>query len=249
MSNELKFYEERLHERDLPNINGQYRKGARYSCQDWYGNKLVLDRPRTYFGEAFTAVKPDELTFNTKTIFDYVDNQVREFIKRLLIIVPDSNLELDKLQVFIQRNYGHPDIHNRTGSSVYVYEDDGNTKTEGFHYDIFWALPFSDRNRDLEYAVSNKYGNLCDAVVFKLEFNERIHDGEISFRYFSLYFNGIMTEEVHDKKIDTRIDCNNENMSINSIITLENLFRVGKKLIEYRQDEELLRKATLAFEQ
>jgi len=246
MKNKLKFYEEKMNEKDLLNINGQQPIWMRNADQDRYGNNLVFHKERTYFGEFLTTVKQEELLYNPKTIFNYVDTQVREFLKRLLVIVPDSNLELDKLQVFIKKTYGYPDIDNRN-SNVYVYEDDGNTGTEGFRYDICWALPLSDRNRDLEYAVINGYA--CDSVVFKLKFDERIHDSRISSRFFSLYFNGVMSEDVHGKKNETRIDYNNDNMSMNSIITAENLFGIGKKLIEYKQDEELLRKATLAFEQ
>jgi len=244
-----KFYEERMHENKLPNINGQYRKGIIYGDQDRYGNKFEFHKERTYFGEFFTTVKPEELLHNPKTIFNYLNNQIQEFLKRLLMIVPDLNLELDNLQVFIQRAYGHPDVKNSRNSSIYIYEDDGNTRTEGFQYDIYFVLPLSSRNNDLEYAVSNEYANSCDSIVFKLSFTERIYDSNISSRFFSLYFNGAMSEEVHGKKIENRIDYNNDNMTLNSIITQENLFRVGKKLIEYKQDEELLKKATLAFEQ
>lgn len=245
MSENVKFFEKRMHEREMPNKNGQYRRGMKYGYQDWYGNELVFHKERTYFGNDLTSVNPEELTDNPKTVFDYLDNQVREFLKRLAMIVPDAALNLDALQVFIKRKYGHPDVNR--GNAVYTYEDDGNTRTEGFHFNIYWVLPLSNRNEFLESAVQDGY--VRDAIVFKLEFDERIHDSEISSRFFSLYFYGVMSEEVHGEKINPRIDYNNDNMTMNSIINPENLFRVGKKLIEYKQDESLLAKARLAFEQ
>ncbi len=84
--------------------------------------------------------------------------------------------------------------------------------------------------------------------MFSLTFTERIHDSNISSRFFSLHFFGIASEEVHGKEIDSRIDYNNDNMVLNSIITYENLYRVAKKMIEYNQDRELLIKAQQAFE-
>lgn len=237
-----KFYEERMHEHDLPNKKGQYIKRVRFENQDWYGNELVIHKERTYFGDVATSIMPGELQDNPKTIFEYLDNQIREFLERLTMIVPDKNLTLDNLKVFIIRKYGHPDIKDI--STVYTYEDDGETRTEGFHFDIYWVLPLSDRNELLENAVLNGY--VRDAIVFKLKFDERIHDSQISNRFFSLYFYGVMPKEVHEDK--SRIDYNNNNMTLNSIITPENLFRVAKKLVEYKQDKALLDKAYEVFE-
>lgn len=166
-------------------------------------------------------------------------------MERLAIIAPNINLNLDAIQVFIKRDYVHPNINR--GNGVCIFEDDGDTRTEGFQYNIFWVLDLKAKNRDLEYEVLN--GCADSAIVFNLTFGERMHDSDISSRFFSLYFYGISVGENCRKKVDYRIDYNNENMTMNSIINPENLFRLSKKLIEYKQDEELLKKALSAFSQ
>jgi len=121
---------------------------------------------------------------------------------------------------------------------VYVYEDDGETQTEGFHFDIYWVLPLTNR----EYSASAVHNKLVhEAIMFKLDFDERIHDSQISSRFFSLYFCGIFKEP-------QRIDYNNDNMTLNSIITPINLFKITKKLIEYKKDKDLLNSVYEVFD-
>lgn len=234
-----KFYEEQLHEKKLANKHGQFLRGSRYCDQDWYGNELVLHTERTYFGDDRAYLTSDQLTDNPKKIFDYTNVQITEFLERLQLLVPDGNIDINKMQTIIEKTYGHPDVYNHY-KNVYVYEDDGNTRTEGFQYKIYWVIPLSERNPYLDSAILNDFA--VDVIYFSMEFTERIHDSEINSRFFTLKFNGIEND-------NERIDMNNDNMTINSIITPMNLFKVGKKLVTFRQDETLLKKAYEVFEQ
>ncbi len=127
----------------MTNKKGQHRRGAKYGSQDWYGNDFVVHSQRTYFGDPISYLAPNDLKDNPKVIFEYLNNQVTEFIKRLATIVQGIDPTLSNLQVFIRRAYGNPDDK----SSVYAYEDDGNTRTEAFSYMIRWVLPLNDEKK------------------------------------------------------------------------------------------------------
>lgn len=100
-----------------------------------------------------------------------------------------------------------------------VYENDGNTTTDGYSYKVYWAFSLStDKSVDIFY-LQNEMQEQC--LYFEYKQTERIRDHIAnSLRFLTLYMCGV--EFPGSKGIVKRIDYNNDNMEVNSIINVSN---------------------------
>ena len=227
-------------ERDLPNNKGQLRKGSRMSNQDFYRNSLILHTEKTYRGDNTIHVEnPTSADFsgNALTIFNYLDEQVKAFFADICSISP-CKFAPSFIQTFLRRKY------NETGD----FEDDGETKTEGFEYKIYWAVPLGKNDGKICNALSA--GLHRDSIYFTVSFDERIHDGCISNRFLYLYcdFTSNFSPEHHSKDAPLRIAYNNDNMPLGSIFTPLSLYFIAKNLNAYLENRTLYEQACGLFE-
>lgn len=128
--------------------------------------------------------------------------------------VLNNHLDYDELkepQIFIIRE------------KIDVYEDDGNTQTEGYKYIVYWCFPYI--NVDDEVSISR----ICNSSIemwphnllfFKYESVERITDNSYnSGRFFALY----VTEEPKRVTSNTCIASYNDNYKLKAMLSFENL--------------------------
>lgn len=99
-----------------------------------------------------------------------------------------------------------------------AFEDDGNTKADGYNYKVIWAYSFDKHNPNLNY-IQNDIQEDC--LYFEYENSERIRDHKLSGnRFLSLYLCGHKHPSCNE--LVERIDYNNDNYELTSIINAQN---------------------------
>lgn len=144
--------------------------------------------------------------------------------------------KLSKPQIYITR------------STCTVYEDDGNTPTCGYKYDVYWLFPYANVNRtidinDFKYSESESYMWPNCLLFFKLTMTERISDHK---RGISYAFKEYITEEDGIKNNNLFFSSYNENHKLNALLNVEDIYICTKKINEVYS--RLLFKQTLLDE-
>ena len=112
-----------------------------------------------------------------------------------------------------------------------VFEDDGNTKTEGYKYKAIWAYSYGRYNINSLY-IQNNMQEEC--IYFEYENSERIRDHEVQEnRFLSLYF--CDHEYPGCDGLVKRIDYNNNNYELTSIINNQNAATCTLKIKEAKR--------------
>ena len=119
----------------------------------------------------------------------------------------------------------------------YAFEDDGNTKTDGYKYKVIWAYSFGKYNPSLAY-IQN--GIQEDCLYFEYENSERIRDHQpTENRFLSLYLCGPNYPSCNE--VVERIDYNNSNYELTSIINAQNAATCTLKIKDIQKRRALER--------
>lgn len=136
-----------------------------------------------------------------------------EEIRKFMILV-DSRLDEDDQYCgemsFIQRQDGT------------AYEDDGNTQTPGYVYEAYWCFQLNPNTSFKTYGIFGEFIYQEECLFFKYTDAERVidHKADGRLRSFELNFCGI--KQPHETSALKRIDYNNNNYDLTSIITIQN---------------------------
>ena len=160
-----------------------------------------------------------------------VDEKIRKFLKLL-----NSEFSLDHqipiLETIITRE------------NHYVYEDDGNTRTDGFKYDVYWIFPIGQNIEPRNYYYYRIINNLaCNCLYFHYEDKERIRDKKSngSGRFLSLYISVEKLEyPLSEDKEVKRISYENDNYKLGWCINYLNAMNCILEIKEYQKREDLL---------
>jgi hypothetical protein len=147
-------------------------------------------------------------------------------------LLDEMKLDLDKMCFEILRKDG------------YAYKNDGNTRCDGYDYKVLWAIDLTGKQiKNSDYFFRGWYQN---AIYFIYEQTERIFDHKATrLRVFSLYVSGTETRN-HDKFIN-RIDYNNDNMQLTSIINHFNAAECLKAIKENIEFNNLVKSLEKEF--
>lgn len=162
-----------------------------------------------------------------------VDEKIRKFLKLL-----NSEFSLDHQIPIIETII--------TRENHYVYEDDGNTRTDGFKYDVYWICPIGQNIEPRNYYYFRIINNLaCNCLYFHYEDKERIRDKKSNGRdrYLSLY---ISVEEfeylLSDDGEINRISYENDNYKLGWCINYQTAMNCILKIKDFNKKEDLIRR-------
>ena len=156
------------------------------------------------------------------------DRKIRQFIELINTELPEEH-KLPNPKMHIHRYKGE------------AFEDDGNTKTAGYDYKIYWNCPVDKETIDISEKLM-LLNCISNSLYFCYEDRERIRDKYSNGhnRFLSLY---ISIEELsRDKSKTQRIDYNNDNYELTSIVNYNNASICILKLKEFFKQRELVAK-------
>lgn len=174
---------------------------------------IVKMPKRIYQGDKIKTIELDEIkSEGVKEKIQTYEEKIASFVSVLNQILPPEHRLDEANRLFeIKRTYGE-------SSS---FEDDGDTRAEGFDYNVIWG--YSLPNTVLEsWRLQNELQEKC--LYFVLETAERIHDNKgRRYHFFSMNLAG---HEGYREKGKKRIDHENENYKKGSILNKFNLATV-----------------------
>lgn len=162
-----------------------------------------------------------------------VDKKIRKFVK-LLNTEFSVYHQIPILDTIITRE------------NHYVYEDDGNTRTDGFKYNVYWICPIGQNNEPRNYYYYHIINNLaCNCLYFLYEDKERIRDKKSDGRgrFLTLYisvenFEYPLSEDEEIK----RISYENDNYKLGNCINYQTAVNCILKIKDFNIKEELFRR-------
>lgn len=162
-----------------------------------------------------------------------VDEKIRKFVKLLNSEFPLDH-QIPILDTIITRE------------NHYVYEDDGNTRTDGFKYDVYWICPIGQNNEPRNYYYYHIINNLsCNCLYFNYEDRERKRDKKSDGRgrFLNIYisvekFDSSLSEDEEIKKISYE----NDNYKLGYCINYQTATNCILKIKDFNKKEELFRR-------
>lgn len=123
-----------------------------------------------------------------------------------------------------------------------TYEDDGNTKADGYEYEAYWVFQLNPDKKIERYAITGERVFQEEILYFKYTDKERKHDCFSSGRgrFFHLYIAGV--EKPHECSIVETIDYNNDNYKLTSIINVENIFNCFVEIQKLSKRRDIIKK-------
>lgn len=191
---------------------------------DYYEPQEVAKRKvLTYHGAKNSIITQNEIESSIKNNIGEYSKWINNFVGMLTPLLSKDYCINEKGIIFeIQRKYGEESN----------FENDGNTSTEGFNYEILWAYPLGDT---FEKSQEIRQGYAQSYLYFTYECSERVRDHkENGSRFFSIYVAGFKLPR--QESYITRIDYNNNNMALNSILNKKSLIAT---VLEIRKNQPI----------
>lgn len=117
------------------------------------------------------------------------------------------------------------------------FEDDGHTRTAGYDYYTYWCFQLNPAVAIEEWYVEKDFQK--EVLYFKLENDERKRDSRSEkHKFFSIYLVGIEYPR-YDKEV-IRIDYNNDNYQLLSIINDANIVSCALKIKEIAKRRRMM---------
>ena len=162
-----------------------------------------------------------------------VDEKIRKFVKLL-----NTEFSLDH-QIQILDTIIARENHN-------VFEDDGNTRTDGFEYNVYWICPIGQNIEPRNYYYYHIINNLaCNCLYFHYEDKERIRNKKSDGRgrFLTLYISVENFEYplLEDEEIK-RISYENDNYKLGYCINYQTATNCILKIKDFNKKEELFRR-------
>lgn len=174
---------------------------------------IVKMPKRIYHGDKIKTIGLDEIhSEGVKEKIGAYEEMITSFVSVLNQILPQEHrLDAQNRLFDIKRTYGE-------SSS---FEDDGNTRAEGFDYNVIWSYALTNTVQE-NWRLRNDMQEKC--LYFVLETAERVRDNKgRRYHFFSMYLSG--HEDVKGKG-ENRIDNENENYKLGAILNKKNLATV-----------------------
>jgi len=190
-----------------------------------------IKRDKLYFGETIAHISIDDIQSAIKENIINYSKWINEYVNVInRFLLPEVKLDINNMIFDIRRKYGE----NAN------FEDDGNTHCEGFNYDILWAFPIGNSNNESnQWYIRQEYAE--KSLYFTYEDSERLFDNKVKgSRFFSIYLAGVKLprEEQHI----TRIDYNNGNYVLNSVLNKGNIVNIVMKIQDLERKIKLINK-------
>lgn len=131
---------------------------------------------------------------------------------------------LQEAQIFIVR------------SETNSYEDDGNTKTPGYEYEVYWCFPYINVDEEVDIYRLTSFESYMwphTLLFFKLSLTERIKDNSLRDGH---HFHLFVTEEAKKETKILQIAWYNDNHKLSNMLDSENLQQCTDRINEtYRR--------------
>lgn len=163
-----------------------------------------------------------------------LDEKIKKFVKLINSELPkDQNLSEISLLIF-------------RDETKYIYEDDGNTQTPGYEYEVYWIFPFANEPKEKinDFLCQIRFNNLEDrnCLYFYYEDKERIRDKSSNGRGRFLHLYLICDKYSSDGLNVEKIDYENDNYTLGFSINYQNVMNCIIKIKEYYKMRNLLNK-------
>lgn len=161
-----------------------------------------------------------------------VDEKIRKFVKLLNSEFPLDH-QIPILDTIITRE------------NHYVYEDDGNTRTDGFKYDVYWVCPIGQNIEPRNYYYYRIINHrICNSLYFHYEDKERIRDKKSDGRgrFLSLYISVDKFDENLNREKCERISYENDNYKLGWIINYQSAMNCILKIKDFNKKDAYLNK-------
>jgi len=204
-------------EMDLNKTDDEILLGKYYRTKNLRTNEQKK-RERLYFGSTVSHISINDIQSKIKDNINKYTNWIYEYITVINSLLPkDIKLDINNTTYDVKREYGE----NK------AYEDDGNTSCEGFEYNVLWAFPIGNIEKEREWSIRQGFAERYLYFIYKDE--ERLFDNKVrDNRIFSIYLAGIKLPR-EDNHVE-RIDYNNNNYKLNSVLNKGNIVSIVLKI-------------------